>query len=167
MPETPVTPPEIPVTPGETPPGEMPDDDYPVISPPIEGETDEVSLDSIRGLFVGKWLETERIESAGTVTASGDRIVEYFPNGTYLPAFIYPSPEVQKVNPLTPMFYKIDAQLLYSYTYSVDDSFNDSFYNYHRYRFYEDKLRIEYVSGLIEDSMLTPVVYIYKRIIAI
>jgi hypothetical protein len=145
---------EIPDIPGEIVP--------PDIYPPIEGVTDAVSLDSIRSLFIGKWRKMVHITWAKeAIYEPASTITEYLPDGMYrlLPVVA----DTPLVIPFPEGFYRVDTSLLYRSVLDPTFQIQEQTHAY-VYRFYEDKLRLEVVSGPVTESMDTPIIWIYKRI---
>jgi hypothetical protein len=131
----------------------LPDDAVPpIIRPPIEGPSDTVSIDSIRTLFVGEWEQIARLATEEwPLEVQADTFIIYA-DGKYTRT-IYTNPRE--------IFYQVDSAVLRTFDYYNDEI--QIVYGY-SYRFYDDKLRLEIKEGLIDFSMNTETILVYKRI---
>jgi hypothetical protein len=123
----------------------------PIIRPPIEGPSASVSIDSIRTLFVGKWKTIARWNSPERpLPVYGDTFI-FYADGRYK----------YHHNPNMETFYQVDSAVLHTRFY-----YNDERHNAHglSYRFYDDKLRLEYVEGALDLSATSESIMVYKRI---
>jgi hypothetical protein len=129
----------------------LPDDAVPpIIRPPIEGASASVSIDSVRTLFIGKWKQIARLVS------------EEWPLPVHEDTLIfYSDKRIMSKNSNVEIFYQIDSAVLHTLHKHDNEMHNGHGYSY---RFYDDKLRLEIIEGLIDFSMDTESILVYKRI---
>jgi hypothetical protein len=124
----------------------------PIIRPPIEGASASVSIDSIRTLFVGEWKQIARFANAERpLDVQADTLI-FYSDGRYTRNF---------QNPTIETFYQVDSAVLHTRYHYNDESLNAHGLSY---RFYDDKLRLEYVEGWLEKTYDTESIMVYRRI---
>lgn len=110
--------------------------------------------------ILGKWKVIESGTENGLKKVSSDYVTEYFADGTYKTY----DRSLDEGNPDYTFTYQIDSDSFRTnLLVKGEDPSNDNEHVY-KYRFYKNKLRLEYVSGNIPDIMGYPTIHIYKRI---
>lgn len=112
--------------------------------------------------ILGKWKVVETINRAQEKHKFGDMIYqihEFYADGISKVTY-YDSENVQYGEVLSS--YRMDSHYLYTKSPKADWDRGDI--SVDKYYFYQDKLRLDYVSGVIEDSMMAIVVCVLQRV---
>jgi hypothetical protein len=118
---------------------------------PIWGCDKSEDLTAYQKPFLGQWQEIARGNEWHPELTPGDVLLEFFPDWTLKRTFAAITyPDVYMEARISYDRYSVDREFLY-YTYT--EASNSHTW---RYSFYEDKLRIDYEDGLMQDSMDTP-----------
>jgi hypothetical protein len=121
-------------------------------------EKEYYTSDDPQEAILGKWELIESANDNGKLKLAKSKY-EFFSDGTFK-EFIETAPD--PYNEQTGA-YRIDS--LYLYTHVTKELFeNDDYPNIETYKFYKDKLRLEYFSGNLAHSMGTPTIFVYQRI---
>lgn len=123
-------------------------DDYDIPSDPKEA-------------ILGKWQLIEEGNENGMKKASYDRKTEYFTDGELKMYDV-----IVAADSITDLLctYKVDSEYLYVYMPGYKIAYPDDGRYIYTYHFYKNKLRLEYVDGLIPLVLGYPTTHIYKRI---
>jgi hypothetical protein len=101
--------------------------------------------------ILGQWQEIARGNNTYPELEPDGHVIEFLPDGTYHAFFSNGAVATRS--------YQIDDKFVYYGSGKSPDGHT------YRYRFIgTDMLRMDYVDGVLEESMLTPTFHIYKRV---